>query len=262
VGDDCSTDGTLEILNAYKRKFPDLITVLTSKENTGPLLNEYKVLSAAKGTYIAYCEGDDYWTDPHKLRKQVDFLEANTDYSVCFHRCRHYDLENNAWKEDNCGSYFHDGYPEGVELTMEMFFRHWITQPLTMVYRHKALDLNVMWQYSHYRDIHQIYHLLRVGRGYLFAFEGGVRNMHPQGFASMKSLALQCSSTMIIAQELYEKNHTADTKKYYEGVLQWCIYEYCGRLNNKKIAFSVMIKHFILKKSLRRLGANCKWLFK
>lgn len=85
IADDCSTDGTAEIVKTYADLYPSLIRTITQDQNVGAAANFEQLLSAARGKYIAYCEGDDYWTDPGKLEKQVDFLESNSDFSACFH---------------------------------------------------------------------------------------------------------------------------------------------------------------------------------
>jgi glycosyltransferase involved in cell wall biosynthesis len=85
VGEDCSTDGTREIVFRYQQKHPELVRVITSDRNVGPFENSKRVREACRGRYLAFCDGDDYWTDPHKLQKQVDFLEANPEYSLCCH---------------------------------------------------------------------------------------------------------------------------------------------------------------------------------
>jgi glycosyltransferase involved in cell wall biosynthesis len=77
IGEDCSTDRTREIVFNYAKKYPSIIKIITSNQNVGVSLNGMRTLKAASGKYIALCEGDDYWTDPLKLQKQVDFLEAN-----------------------------------------------------------------------------------------------------------------------------------------------------------------------------------------
>lgn len=86
IAEDCSTDGTRKIVEEYYAKYPELIKPILQEKNVGPGKNFIQLLSAAKGKYIAYFEGDDYWTDPDKLQKQVDFLEANPDFSICCHR--------------------------------------------------------------------------------------------------------------------------------------------------------------------------------
>lgn len=89
VHDDASTDGTAAIVREYAAKYPDIITPIYETENkysTGELGNI--MLDAIKATgaeYVAYCEGDDYWTDPHKLQRQVDFLDSHPDFSMCYH---------------------------------------------------------------------------------------------------------------------------------------------------------------------------------
>ena len=80
VGDDASTDGTQEILQEYAARYPQKFVLLLGEKNAGISVNYQKVLEACKGKYIALCEGDDYWTDAHKLQKQVDFLETHPDY--------------------------------------------------------------------------------------------------------------------------------------------------------------------------------------
>jgi glycosyltransferase involved in cell wall biosynthesis len=92
LGEDASKDGTREICIEYANKYPDKIRLfLHHRENNIEIsgnpsgrFNFLYNLGFSKGKYIALCEGDDYWTDPFKLQKQVEFLEQNLDYSICF----------------------------------------------------------------------------------------------------------------------------------------------------------------------------------
>ena len=88
IGDDCSTDKTSEIIKSLKEKFPDKIEYILNQSNLGPSKNAQNIFKKcfdSKAKYIAMCEGDDYWTDPLKLQKQVDFLEANDGFTFCGH---------------------------------------------------------------------------------------------------------------------------------------------------------------------------------
>ncbi|WP_367773683.1 glycosyltransferase [Flavobacterium sp. WC2421] len=85
IADDCSTDRTREIVLEYKSKYPDFIKLILQEKNVGPAKNWMDLLATPQSKYIAYFEGDDYWTDPLKLQKQVDFLDNNNEYVLCFH---------------------------------------------------------------------------------------------------------------------------------------------------------------------------------
>ena len=90
VHEDASTDGNAEVLREYAEKFPDIIFPIYEEENQYSkqdgsitrIMNEACFATGAK--YASVCEGDDYWTDPYKLQKQVDFLESHPDYAMCF----------------------------------------------------------------------------------------------------------------------------------------------------------------------------------
>lgn len=91
IGDDRSTDGTREIIKEIAMLHPDKIILSNPDKNIGPAKNFIQLLTACQNSnarYIAYLEGDDYWTDAAKLQKQVDFLEANPDFSICFHKAK------------------------------------------------------------------------------------------------------------------------------------------------------------------------------
>ena len=89
VHDDASTDGTANIIREYAEKYPNIIKPILERENQWSkkdgslerIMNEH-----THGKYVAFCEGDDYWIDPYKLQKQVDFLETHSGYSMCFHK--------------------------------------------------------------------------------------------------------------------------------------------------------------------------------
>lgn len=94
IGDDASTDDNALIIKDFSSKYPDKIRAYLHPKNLGPTEpkelggknNVGFLFSKCKGEYIALCEGDDYWTDPLKLQKQVDFLENNEEYSLCHHQ--------------------------------------------------------------------------------------------------------------------------------------------------------------------------------
>ncbi len=89
IHDDASTDETPNIIREYAKKYPDIIKPIYQAENQyskgvtriGYRFNDLR----AKGKYIALCEGDDYWKDPYKLQKQVDYMESHPECSMCFH---------------------------------------------------------------------------------------------------------------------------------------------------------------------------------
>lgn len=85
IGEDCSTDNTRGILLNYQKKFSHIFKLILHESNLGAMQNQKATFQLCKGKYIAICEGDDYWTDPNKLQKQVGFLEQNEDAAGCFH---------------------------------------------------------------------------------------------------------------------------------------------------------------------------------
>jgi len=99
IGEDCSTDKTREICDSYKSRYPDKIKLLYNDKNIGASKNIINVLNYCQSKYIAICEGDDYWTDPYKLQKQVDFLEVNPEYSAAVHQTERIN-ENNPNKKE------------------------------------------------------------------------------------------------------------------------------------------------------------------
>ena len=87
IGEDASPDATLEICRRYENLYPGKVVVVSTGENVsrGGNGNLLRTCRRCRGKYVAFCEGDDYWIDPYKLQKQVDFMEANLDCTVCFH---------------------------------------------------------------------------------------------------------------------------------------------------------------------------------
>ncbi len=96
VGDDCSSDRTREIILSYAAKYPDVIKPSFLEKNVGAGRNHFRnVYPKLTGKYIAICDGDDCWTDPMKLQRQVDLLEKNPGYVMCFHKVNTMDQHGN-----------------------------------------------------------------------------------------------------------------------------------------------------------------------
>lgn len=87
IHDDASTDGTTDVVRKYAEQYPDIIIPIYEEENQYSQHIDFgkKMYDKVKGKYIAYCEGDDYWIDKHKLQKQFDYMESHPDCSICSH---------------------------------------------------------------------------------------------------------------------------------------------------------------------------------
>ena len=106
VHDDASTDGTVEIIQEYALKYPEIIKPIFEKENQyskrdGSLSRIIRsATECLNAVYFADCEGDDYWIDPDKLQKQVDFLDANPDYSMCYTKVKRFEVATKSFKDE------------------------------------------------------------------------------------------------------------------------------------------------------------------
>lgn len=109
IGEDCSTDGTRDIVLSFQENYPDKIRVLLHEKNLGMVGNLEKILLASQGEYIALLDDDDYWTSPQKLQKQVDFLDNHPECTVCFHDSR-------CFYEDGSGADYFINLPDSKEI--------------------------------------------------------------------------------------------------------------------------------------------------
>lgn len=88
VSDDASSDDTLAVCRSFAERYPDRVRVLANESNLGMLANYEKLYRSVESRYIAFCDGDDYWIDPLKLQRQVDYLESHIDCGMCFAKCK------------------------------------------------------------------------------------------------------------------------------------------------------------------------------
>lgn len=89
IGDDCSLDKTKQIIEEYVEKYPEIIKPLYNNPNKGLIKNYFNVINHCNGKYIMECAGDDYWL-PGKVKKQIEFMEANPDIGMCYTKAKYW----------------------------------------------------------------------------------------------------------------------------------------------------------------------------
>ena len=137
IHDDCSTDGTTEIIRKYESNFPLIIKPYYEIENQYSIGNKFGSkewnFPRAKGKYIAICEGDDFWTDEKKLQKQIDFLENNLNYTITCHNAIL--ISNN----ENKGLFNKIELPG--ELMADDLILNWSIPTASMLFRKEVCDI-------------------------------------------------------------------------------------------------------------------------
>ena len=185
VHEDCSTDNSAAIIREYAEKYPEIFRPIFETENQwgkhddsiNKIMNDAIAATGAK--YVAMCEGDDYWTDPYKLQKQVDFLEVHPDYSMCCHGA---DVKNETSRQIDCAC----EYMATREYFPDDAFPTWLIPTASIVYRRDLVDgfeLNHAEQFVA-MDVVLILKCMHMGRVWGMEEHMSVYRMNPGGATS------------------------------------------------------------------------------
>lgn len=206
IADDCSTDFTQKMILEYYNKYPDTIKLMFQQENVGPAKNFEDLIIAATGEYIAYIEGDDYWTDPNKLQKQVDFLENNPEFILTSGNVIDI-IEPNK-------EVFHHPIVEG-EFSFEDLVKKSYVSTLTAVFRNIPFPEDY-WSYAskiHAGDYPLYFMLLQYGKLKVFSEVFGCYRRHSQGVFSQKTF-IESHELAIQSNKIIKDYHKSKGWKY------------------------------------------------
>jgi len=218
IHDDASTDGTADIIREYEARYPDLIKAIYQTENqySKDYPIERNILFAnSRGKYIALCEGDDYWTDPHKLQKQVDFLETHPDYTICGGR---YHVLEEGKPELTERDWMMKGmmkYPFGRTITLHKLFDEYLLWTLTVCFRKDSIDS--IYKLKRCKDDFLFAAALEKGKGFVFPDYFGVYRLHPGGVWAGLSVRERLQQNKVFLTELhsYFGKKSKSLRKYY-----------------------------------------------
>ena len=225
IHDDASTDGTTEIIKEYESKYPDIIKPIYEEENQwvkGRRGSAVFNFPRAKGKYIAMCEGDDYWTDPLKLQKQVDFLENNPEYSVSVTRFRQFNQSQGRFYDDVCPNINVSNCGMTFNLQYYINSNNWITQPLTAVFDKEIL--NLIGKYRNTRDLVLFYALLKHGSGFLDYSITGVYRVSRSGIYSMVPDDIRNRDSLMSIYNIYLVDKDKDSILYLKYYFELCVH--------------------------------------
>lgn len=208
VHDDASTDNSAAIIREYEQKYPHIfkpiyeIESIYKKGGFGAIDNVMlHAINATNAKYVAMCEGDDYWTDPLKLQKQVDFLEANPEYVICSHKFKKHYMIDGHIEDIGYSSIFPEKSEDGCTFFLEQIYEKFYLQTLCVLYRRSALNEERYLAHHQIRDNVLFLEIMRNGgKGYIFNSYDGVYRIHDGGVYS----GLGKEKSLIEAINLFE----------------------------------------------------------
>ena len=199
VGDDCSTDGTQDILRDYQQRYPERIHLIlhpTRYEGIPGRLNNITNLYACRGQYIAMLDGDDYWISPDKLQRQVSFLDQHPDYVLTFHDTLFVSDDPNF--KEHYQSETHDKLKPGATYTYSDVVAGWFMQTSTLLYRNGLIGEFPDWFWYVYSADYAI-QLLVAQHGKIRYLEEvkGARQMSSRSFTATYNTTLSDNALRI-----------------------------------------------------------------
>ena len=275
IGEDCSTDGTREIVKEYAAKYPNKIRTLLHPNNLGSgvkgvkngRLNLMATLKACRGEYVAFLEGDDYWTNNSKLQQQLDFLEKNSEYAGSFH-----DTEVVCSEEQSNTIEFWRNWKNRVDLSLKDVI-HWTTpfHTSSFVVRRKCIE-NLPKQFLEFNSADIALYIVAASHGSLRRIpqlmsayrrhDGGITQTKMQQGLTFYSGRVYLFSCLKKYCSGLEESEFDKTIVWFENILFYVLqdelqikYEFISKvkimLSNCGFSMTVrIIKHYIL--------TNCK----
>ncbi len=240
IHDDASKDKTKKIIKKYEKLYPSIIKPIyqtvnqKSKYKRG--MNPRFNFPRAKGKYIAICDGDDYWTDPYKLQKQVDFLENNKDFVLCGTQFSILNPMNILKKQKTA-------FAKGSRITLKMIVLVNPFGTLTVCFKREALSTKFFENINKYSigDWPLYFYLLHQGDGYILYDRTAVYREHEGGIFSSQSAINQNRIEFNTITNFYNENKklfTNDIKLILQKKI-WKVLLY----NNRRVRIDFLKKY-------------------
>lgn len=256
IGEDCSTDGTRDIILRYQERYPEKIRSILTDRNVGMLQNFARTFRACSGQYVAILEGDDFWTSPKKLQKQVAFLDSHRECSLCFHTTEVF------YEEKDASSYLSPSCHREFS-TIEDLLENNFIQTCSVMFRNKLFGDLPEWFCSGAIGDYPL-HLLNAAHGSIGFIDEvmGAYRVHSAGVWSMQMEKNFLRNTLSTIQmyrnvdaQLGRKYHSIIVKKIYEHEL--ALYKWY----TKKRAFKAFIQaaHILLRYPLLLLREKLRY---
>lgn len=258
VGEDCSQDGTREILLEYKEKHPDIFVLLLNDENVGAARNNHNIKLHCRGQYIATCESDDFWVDENKLQRQVDFLDQHPEYVG---------IASNHVKVDVDG-----GHPQAAlmpwQVNKDFRLRHFlryglITHGSTMVHRniipyHDEAYVKLRFSAPTMGDV--LTHALLLDYGNIH-IEPAITLAHRSGAATPTSYSFQQKKKALEYTRMYF-NIVDSLNEYFNGKHDFTPLKTnrVGAMLRSGLSGNLQIEKAEMKKLLKEMPFKLRWL--
>ena len=269
IADDCSPDGTAQIVQEYQMQYPELIRLIKRESNVGPGENFVELLGSAKGKYIAYLEGDDYWTDDKKLQKQFALMESTPEYSMCYHKIKwDFDYPSDNWEKLGSESNVGDQFESNIS---DVLKRGWFIRSSSMFFRNIKLPPNFEKLNTGDFPLHVL--MAHTGKIRFINEVMGVYRIHQQGIServlitdNVEKRTLNCRQNI----EMYDyiNKHTGHSyNAQLKHLIFNAIYSHCRFLKTKNTsAFLAEIIYGVKKMGFFfvtwNLAKKIKFLFK
>lgn len=233
IGDDASTDNAPAIIRQYAQQYPDRIRAYLHPTNLGPSSprefagrnNVLFLLKACRGQYVALCEGDDYWTDPQKLQKQVEFMDAHPDYAICHHNVR-------VTYEDGSPEHLFNLPDQKTDSTIEDLLQdQWFMATASLLYRNYFLTTDFAdWHAKAAAgDWALVLQLAARGNiGYLPEVMGVYRK-HRGGLSNVHA---PTNAWFVLNRKQMFENVNAWLNYRYDGIVKQTVIKYSQQLSN------------------------------